>query len=377
LDYQELYRIAYEQEKHHFVQLVATGQERHKELMLYWQKQRCLLAPLWMGRKGKKEQDDRAARPEPEPKPEPKANEGVDCIRTYPDLSQCCLCERLDLPLRLWYLLRQHNSDIKGDGWFTESEVFDLSIGNKRQTRTWLKKGLTLFWFRYGGKYKLAGLGAVVEKLAVKLPKNCVDVPRKHLGSLRQFRAALFASWVVHSGDDGVTISQAALSELFGRSARTLRRWATMTDLTIIPNLAAAPIPKSKDEALERYANGMMRYPNGTLQAMGWQDDGKGEKGRPNLVWFERHGDDVLLTWKMANTYSMAWAPGPKTTLQRNASKRAPDLRGTGANVKMYFDKDAKGGAVARAIQRKQGPVYLKTGKMHPKTGAMQWSKQA
>ena len=373
MDYQALYQQALEQEQHHFCLMVA-GQDHHREKMLYWQEQRCKAAALWAG------QRDRVAQPRPEPKPEVRANEGVECIRTYPDLSRHCIQAKLDLVLRLWYILRQHNSDVKGDGWFTEQQVFDLSVGNKRQTRTWLKRGLDVFWLRHGQKYRLAGLGTLVETLEVNLPKNCVPIPKAHLESLARFRAVLFCSWFVHGGDDGVTISQAALSHLFGRSPRTLRRWATMTDLTVIPNLVTAPIPKSKDDALERYANGKTRrYPNGTLQTMGWQDDDsqKEQKGRPNLVWFERYDDRLLLTWRMANTYSVAWTSGPRTTLQRNASKRAPDLRGTGANVKMYFDKGAKGGAVARAIQRKQGPVYLTTGKKHTKTGDVLWSKQA
>jgi len=279
--------------------------------------------------------------------------------------------------------LRQHNSDSLGDGWLTEQQVFGLSIGNKRQTRAWLKRGLNVFWFRHGQRYRLAGLGAVVETLVVKLPKPCVGIPREHLDSLAQFRAALFASYFVHGGDDGITISQAALAELFGRTPRTLRRWAAMTPLSVSHNLVTAPIPKSKDDVLKRYKNGMTRYPNGTLAAMGWtDDDDKQQKSRPNLVWFERYGDNLLLTWKMANTYCMAWSPGPKTTLQRRASRRAPALRGKGANVKMYFDRDARGGAVAKAIQRNQGPVYLATGKKHQKalkTGEAMylWAKQA
>lgn len=386
MNYQELHDIAYQQEKHHFTQVVATGgSEHHREQLAFWQAQRQKAAALWTAQRDKPHDPDRAARPEPAPtpEPEPKGNVGVDGIRTYPDLSQHCLAQRLDLPLRLWYILRQHNSDVKGDGWLTESEILDLSIGNnKRQTRAWLKRGQGVFWHRHGRRYRLAGLGAVVAELGVTLPKPCVPIPREHLEGLEKFRAALYASWFVYYGDDGITISQAALGELFGRSPRTLQRWAAVAGLGVSHNLAAAPLPESKEAATKRYKNGMPRYPAGTLAAMGWTDDGDHQqKGKPkkrlNLVWFER-GDngDLVLVWKMSNTYAMAWRPGPKTTLQKSASKRAPVLRATGANVKMYFGKGARGGAVAKAIERDQGPVYLETGR-HNKTGDVLWSKQA
>lgn len=51
-------------------------------------------------------------------------------LRTYPDLSAFALRERLDLPLRLWYLLRQGCPD--GQGWILQDEVFKFSCGNKR-----------------------------------------------------------------------------------------------------------------------------------------------------------------------------------------------------------------------------------------------------
>jgi len=229
-----------------------------------------------------------------------------------------------------------------------------------------------IFWTRdQQGRYFLAGLGTLVERLCVKLPKNCVPVPRRLLESLVKFRAALCVSWFADAGEEGRTISQAALSEIFGRTPRTLFTWAALGGLQVTHNLAVAPIPKTEDD--------LDRYPNGTLEAMGWEDlskDPKKRKDRPNAVWFERHGNHILLTWKMANTYCTAWTPGPKTTLQKHASKRAPSLRGVGANAKMYYRKDAKGASVAKAIQR-GGPVYLETGKKHERTGNMLWSRLA
>jgi hypothetical protein len=390
---QELHRIAYEQEKRHFVQLVATGLEIHREKMEYWRSQRQKAAALWRGRRNGQTSYGGSTNPavaeDPPvsgletkggngaavPSPSEYRNVGVDCVRTYPDLSRHCLAAGHDLPLRLWYILRQHNSDVQGDGWLTERQVFDLSTGGQRQTKGWLKSGLGTFWHRHGNKYRLVGLGRLCGRLGVKLPKPCVAIPRGHLGKLQQFRAALYASWFVSYGDDGITISQATLGQLFNRSPRTLQRWAAMTGLDVTHNLATAPLPESKDDVTRRYKNGMPRYPKGTLQAMGWADD---DTEKPNLVWFERVGDDLLLVWKMANTYSMAWQRGPKTTLQRNASKRASDLRAAEANVcKMYFAKGVKGGAVAKAIERQQGPVYLETGRQHPKTGEAMWLKQS
>lgn len=273
----------------------------------------------------------------------------MDVVKTFPDLSAHCLKERLDLPLRLWYLLRQGCPD--GCGWLLDFEVFRLSCGNKRQTRAWLRQGEGVFWTRSGNRLFLAGLKSVAVALGVKPRKVPVLIEMADIENLARFRAALFASWFADAGDEGRVISQAALAEIFGRTDRTLRTWAKLAGLDVVRNLAQAPMPKPGDD--------LSNYPAGTLETLGWGktwlDD---PHDKPNLVWFERCGDDLVLTWRMANTYVSTLARGRKTTLQKIAARHAPDPEAAGANIKLYWRQGSDGRAVARALQ-KGDVVYL------------------
>lgn len=193
-------------------------------------------------------------------------------------------------------------------------------------------------------------------------------IPAEDIEDLARFRAALFASWFADAGAEGRVISQAALAEIFGRTDRTLRTWAKLAGLDVKRNLAYAPLPKPGDD--------LSKYPAGTLETLTggavktWLDD---PNEKPNLVWFERHGDDLVLTWKIANTYISTLATEPKTALQKRAVRHAPGTKAAGAPAKRYWRKENDGRAVTRALQRRD-VVCLETGKMHPRTGDCLWS---
>jgi len=282
-------------------------------------------------------------------------------------LSAYCLQKRLDLPYRLWLLLRPA---YKGRGWLDLSDILDLSIGNRRQTRAWLRAGEGTFWTKAGDRYYLAGLGSVSANLGVKPRKKPVAIPREAIEKLATFRATLFATWFADVGEKGREITQGTLSKIFGRTSRTLRTWAHLSGLEVRGNLAQAPIPEPGDD--------LEHYPTGTKEAMGWGKSWLDDPhDKPNLVWFERQDDKLVLTWKIANTYAITTlAVGPKTTLQRKASRHALDSEAARANDRMYFDKDADGRSLARAIQ-KGGPVYLEMGVLHEKTGEGLWDRLA
>lgn len=291
----------------------------------------------------------------------------TESVKTYPDLSAHCLKERLDLPLRLWYLLRQAG----GRGWFLRSEVYKISCSNRRQTNTWLRAGIGTFWHWAGDRLYLHGLAKLCQSLAIKPRKRPVYIAQAEVENLAHFRAALFASWFADAGQRGRVITQAKLAEIFGRTDRTIRTWAKSAGLglDVVHNIALAPVPAPGDD--------LGRYPLGTLEALGWGKswlDNPGDK--PNLVWFERHDDNLVLVWKMANTYISTLATGPKTTLQKQASRHAPDKEAAGApGGKLYYRNHAEenGRAIARAMQR-GGALYLETGAVHPKSGAHLWS---
>jgi hypothetical protein len=226
------------------------------------------------------------------------------------------------------------------------------------------------FWTYRNGRYWLAGLGALCESLGVIPQQNPVDIPRNVLESLAEFRGALFASWFAGAGESGRVISQAALSELFGKTARTLYNYAQTSGLTVKPNLVTAPFPDQDN---------LDRYPLGTVEALAWGrvKTVEAETNKPNLVWVERLGGKLVLVWGMPNTYVCEKATGPKTTLQRLAqrkARRALDKKAARANVKLYWRKSKKraAGAIARTLQRNKR-AYFETTTTHPKTGAVLW----
>jgi hypothetical protein len=292
----------------------------------------------------------------------------LETIRTYPDLSAYCIRERLDLPYRLWLLLRPAHD---GRGWLTLDDIYHLSLGNRRQTRAWLKRGAGLFWTKDAqGRYWLAGLGALCVSLGVIPRQSPVDIALDSLESLQKFRATLFSTWFAGAGDDGRVISQAALSEVFGKTARTLYSYAQTSGLAVKPNMVLAPFPDQHN---------LDQYPLGTVQTLSWGrvKTVEEETNKPNLVWVERHGDKLFLVWGMPNTYVSEMVIGPKTTLQRLAQRkagRALDSKAARANVHLYWrkGKKRKPGAIAKALQREKR-AYFETSQAHPKTGAVLW----
>jgi len=289
-------------------------------------------------------------------------------LKTYPDLSAFALKERLDLPLRLWYILRQHCPD--GRGWLHLGDVYALSVGNRRQTRAWLRKGWGVFWYRRGDRLYLAGLGAVCETLGVGAGQGPVGVAIGDLEDLGRFRAALFATFFAHRP---VTISQARLSDLFGRTARTLYTWARLAGLDVQHNLAWSKLPHDGDD--------LERWPSGTLAALGVKT-AEEEAGSTNNVWQEgwreyprkgwrwQKGNKEVLCWALPNTYHSDLVAGPKTRLQKEAAKRGrraldyPARANGGQFVKLFFGA-GQAGQAARALQSGAEIAFLAEGVEH------------
>jgi len=260
-------------------------------------------------------------------------------LRTYPDLSANCIQEGLDLPLRLWYLLRQ----AAPMGRLPLGEVFALSCGNRRQTRSWLRKGNGLFWTVADGRLWLAGLGKVCERLGIPPRLAPAEVPLDAIQNLQLFRAALFASWFGRP----CIISQKRLGELFGRAPKTLYSWGQIAQehgwLEVTHNVAQASLPD--DDTIDR-------YPSGVLRAMGI-DDIEEESSRTNFVW----SSNGKLYWKLPNRYASTLERGPVTTLQKRAEKAARQAPGSGAGAngafrKMFFTLEDDVRDAHRALQQ-------------------------
>jgi hypothetical protein len=236
----------------------------------------------------------------------------------------------------------------------TIDDILDLSIGNERQTKTWLKAGMGTFWTFRNGRYFLAGLGALCASLGVIPYKSPVDIPRTALESLQTFRALLYSSWFTGAPK---TVSQKLLSQIFGRSIRTLWAWGEIAKeygFSVRENIVWARLPKAdpRDDI-----DPFRRFPPGAAKAMGIDDGDEAYNKACITFWLEcwkqfpyskgwtyEKGDRAVLVRQFANTYHSAMSNGPVTTLQRRARKavkrkrkRTPQALGSNparANVK-------------------------------------------
>jgi hypothetical protein len=193
-----------------------------------------------------RQSDDQAAKQErPESRGRantPAAPSGMDGhLKIYPDLAAEALRQKLDLPYRLWLLLRQEQPD--GRGLLDLDDVYRLSVGSRRQTRTWLAGGMGTFWTRAGDRYRLNGLKVVSKIMDTPPDRNGAYIPMADVEDLGRFRAMMYATWFTRP----VTISQAKLAKIFGRKPKTLQRWAKLAGLEVGPNLAWTPLPDEVD----------------------------------------------------------------------------------------------------------------------------------
>ena len=96
---------------------------------------------------------------------------------------------------------------------------------------------------------RINGLGAVCEALGVVARKKPVGVALEDLEDLGRFRAALFAAFFAGKP---VTISQKRLSELFGRTPRTLYNYARRAGVDVIYNAEIADYNVRSWKAFQR-----------------------------------------------------------------------------------------------------------------------------
>lgn len=292
-------------------------------------------------------------------------------LKTWPDLSAAAIREGCDLSLRIWYWLRATIPD--GQGWLRLEDVFKTSPWPKRKTRRWLKAGDGDLWElvedRDGQKVRLRALEKLTGTTGTIPRKKPVFVPLE--GGAGIWRANLFASFF--AGEDLIEISQAKLSGIFGRSARTLLTWSKRTDLEVKHNTAW----EVYDE------NNLDDYPPGVLKALGIEDI-ENETGTANYCWLEhwadlpdekgkrwmyRKGDHKIIRWILPNSYRSGLQTGTVTTLQKKARKAVRRTLGLGRGsptdgfLRLFYD-DA--GAAAKSFQEgRQEPLFMADGVRH------------
>lgn len=270
----------------------------------------------------------------------PAAPSGLEGhLKVYPDLGAEVLRQRLDLPYRLWLILRQDQPD--GQGWVTPDDCYRLSVGTRRQTRTWLKAGQGRFWDRdHKGRFWLASLEDVGRVLGVLPERQGAYIPLADVENLGRFRAMVYAAWC----NTPTTISQAKLSKLFGRKPKTLQRWAKLAGLEVGHNLAWTHLPDEAD-LTDKAAEVKAQYY--------WTEQWNGPPGQRRKRG-DKPNEMVALVWTLPNTYRASLPRAPKTRLQRHAchtlNKLDPTLRATGQRV-YCMRGPGQGRRAARIIQ--------------------------
>ena len=152
-------------------------------------------------------------------------------------MNQIAIRDGLTSVLRIWYVLR--HLDPSGTGVVSRDSLREFMAEHgitRQQLRTArLHPKSKLFFDITESKCSYSGLESVCKALAAK-PGQPVYIPIDSLAKNVRFRAALYASWF-SSGRGPVNISRESLSELFGVSDETQRRWEFITGLDVTFNM--------------------------------------------------------------------------------------------------------------------------------------------
>lgn len=267
-------------------------------------------------------------------------------LKTFPDIGAKCIQTKSDLPYRLWLLFRQKHPV----GWLTTQDAFTESLWNRRQTKRWLDQGEGTFWTFYENRIYLKGIVKVCKTLNVRLFNPPVFLPLDKVKNLCTFRAFSFASWFAQKPR---TISQKKLSEIFGRSVRTLYTWSRLSSLEITHNVAWSSLPT--DSTIEK-------YPVGALRILGLKE-AEEESGKVHNVWLETWEDGKVLCFTLPNTYRVNLKTGTFSRLQRKA-RQAVDYAAT-APAHVFVEKGINQGKKALRLLRKNGAVYVEENRKH------------
>lgn len=301
------------------------------------------------------ESRERAAVPITPPGPE-------GCLKVYPDVGAACIKERLDLPYRLWLLLRPAHG---GRGRITLEDAYNLTVGTRRQTRQWLRQGTGAFWTRNAkGEYHLEGLESVAKALNTPPEKQACYVPLRDVEDVGRFRATMYAAWFVNP----VTISQARLSKIFGRKPKTLQRWAKLAGLEVGHNLAWTHLPDEAD--LQEKA---AKVRAGYYWTEQW--DGRPDKRRKRG---DKPDEMVALVWTQPNTYrAPLFERAPKTRLQRNACQALYKLSTTlrAADQRVYCPRGPGQSRQAARLLEAGGIALVEEARAHHGFGLWEYQE--
>ena len=218
-------------------------------------------------------------------------------IKIHPGLGRVVLLHDLGLVYRVWLVLR--SADVNGSGVVgreTARQALQAHGLTARHLITARRQSGSEKWFTvFPNRIEYRSLESVCVDFGVE-PGRPVVVDAGVVGNLQEFRAVVYAAWFVKVDGDERTISRDTLTELFGVSHETQRRWERLAGIDVTANLGSCAVDElGKAQAIIPVDNRL---------------DGLDRLGRSYI--FERVTDDgqVVLYWRTVNSYRADLALG-------------------------------------------------------------------
>ena len=175
----------------------------------------------------------------------------MEYVNTFSEFNRLSIKDKFSTLLRVWYLLRHHNTkDNGGNGWVSRTDALYIlgRLYGENRPREILKSGEGFWWKVDGVGYKLFGIETIAKRIKNK-PGYRVKVPISAFeNKIQDFRAYAYATYFSHASSEynnnkGMPISRATLSDLFGITVPTQIEYEKIAKVKAKPRRAYEDIP--------------------------------------------------------------------------------------------------------------------------------------
>jgi len=164
----------------------------------------------------------------------------MEYVNTFTEFNRLSIKNKFSPLLRAWYLFRHHSSMYYGGrGWLNQDEAFIIleKLYKKNRVREIYQAGFENWWERSGDGINLFSINRVANNLN-QLPGHRVEIPCEAFSTLLQFKAYIYSTYFARKSsfygkESGKTISRKVLSELFGISNTTQKRYEEIASITV------------------------------------------------------------------------------------------------------------------------------------------------
>jgi hypothetical protein len=188
-------------------------------------------------------------------------------VRVDPELGRLAIGLDLTAPFRIWLVLRHHYGN---PGWTDRQTLYEALqhagiAHSRRHYNRLLQEGSGVFWGLGGnGRVWLRGSIRVVKEITQWALRDNADLIRTNVpgvrdvyvrvdGSLKRFKARLYAGWLAHR--ESPKIARATLCTLFGCTRETLWAWEDElgSTLQIVPSYTQTAVDPKEDDRIVDY----------------------------------------------------------------------------------------------------------------------------